>query len=98
MEFYSFKDALVALRLLSNQHQRIIHFREKRPHIIAEEISYEPNSGVTDVPRGTLKVSGFVRGRNMSVNRLVHLPGCGDFQLSQVTMSMIHVESLSNGE
>lgn len=78
------QDALVALRLISNQHQRIIHFREKRPHIIAEEISYEPNSGVTDVPRGTLKVSGFVRGRNMSVNRLVHLPGCGDFQLSQI--------------
>ncbi|CAH3023579.1 unnamed protein product [Porites evermanni] len=78
------QDALVALRLMSNQHQRMIHFRDIRPHILAESVTYEPNSTVTDVPRGTLKVCGFVRGQNLSVNRLVHLPGYGDFQMSQI--------------
>ncbi|XP_074621651.1 pre-rRNA-processing protein TSR1 homolog [Acropora palmata] len=78
------QDALVALRLISNQQQRVIYFRDKRPHMLAEHVTYEPNNEVTDVPRGTLKVSGFVRGTTMSVNRLVHLPGCGDFQLSQI--------------
>ena len=33
---------------------------------------------------GTLKVSGFVRGQPLSVNGLVHLPGYGDFQMSQI--------------
>nr|XP_058941723.1 pre-rRNA-processing protein TSR1 homolog [Pocillopora verrucosa] len=80
----SSQDALVALRLISNQHQRVIHFRDIRPHLLAESTTFEPNSEVTDVPRGTLKVCGFVRGKNLSVNRLVHLPGYGDFQMSQI--------------
>ncbi|TFK00372.1 matrix metalloproteinase-17-like [Platysternon megacephalum] len=33
---------------------------------------------------GTLKVSGFVRGRTLNVNSLVHIVGHGDFQISQV--------------
>ena len=84
MGTFSLQDALVALRLISNQHQRVIHFRDIRPHILAENMSYEPNSAVTDIPRGTLKVCGFVRGKSLCVNRLVHLPGYGDFQMSQV--------------
>ena len=28
--------------------------------------------------------SGFVRGQNLSANRLVHIPGLGDFQLAKV--------------
>lgn len=80
----SSQDALVALRLISNQHQRVIHFRDIRPHLLAESTAFELNSEVTDVPRGTLKVCGFVRGKNLSVNRLVHLPGYGDFQMSQI--------------
>ena len=79
----------MALRLMSNQHQRMIHFRDVRPHILAESVTYEPNSTVTDIPRGTLKVCGFVRGQNLSVNRLVHLPGYGDFQMSQVIMKCV---------
>ena len=83
------QDALVALRLISNQHQRVIHFRDIRPHLLAESATYEQNSEVTDVPRGTLKVCGFVRGRSLSVNRLVHLPGYGDFQMSQVNIHSV---------
>lgn len=33
---------------------------------------------------GTLKVSGFVRGKPINVNGLVHIPGWGNFQLSQI--------------
>ena len=32
---------------------------------------------------GTLQLTGYLRGQTLSVNRLVHLPGWGDFQLSQ---------------
>ena len=33
---------------------------------------------------GTLEVSGYVRGRPLSVNGLLHIPGLGDFQISKV--------------
>ncbi len=39
---------------------------------------------------GTLKVSGYVRGRALSVNQLVHIPGVGDFQMSQVDLLSLH--------
>jgi hypothetical protein len=31
-----------------------------------------------------LVATGYVRGQNLSVNRLVHIPGVGDFQLERV--------------
>ena len=34
---------------------------------------------------GTLEVSGYVRGRPLSVNGLLHIPGLGDFQMTQVS-------------
>lgn len=33
---------------------------------------------------GTLKVTGFLRGTSLSVNNLIHIPGLGDFQMSQI--------------
>ena len=33
---------------------------------------------------GTLKVTGYLRGHNLSVNGLVHIPGWGDFQMLQI--------------
>ena len=33
---------------------------------------------------GTLRMTGYLRGRALSVNGLVHLPGWGDFQMSQI--------------
>jgi len=34
-----------------------------------------------------LKVSGYIRGQALSANRLVHIPGWGDFQLLQIDMA-----------
>lgn len=33
---------------------------------------------------GTLKVTGYLRGTTLSVNQLIHIPGLGDFQMSQI--------------
>lgn len=76
------QDALVLLRQLTNQKLRDITYRECRPHMISEEISFEMEALQDET--GTLKVSGFVRGASLSVNSLVHLPGYGDFQMSQI--------------
>lgn len=33
---------------------------------------------------GTLKITGYLRGTTLSVNQLIHIPGLGDFQMSQI--------------
>ena len=82
------QDALLILRHLSAQRQRKLGFRSRRPHLVAQSVSYTPNSsapgGAPATGLGTLCVSGYVRGCPLQVDRLVHLTGYGDFQLSQV--------------
>jgi pre-rRNA-processing protein TSR1 len=39
---------------------------------------------------GTLLVSGYLRGMNLSANQLVHLPDHGDFQLLQARHLLCH--------
>jgi pre-rRNA-processing protein TSR1 len=54
--------------------------RQYRPHVLAENVEYDENDGAT----GTLKIAGYVRGTKLNVNRLIHLPGWGDFQLDKI--------------
>ncbi|XP_076105555.1 pre-rRNA-processing protein TSR1 homolog [Mytilus galloprovincialis] len=78
----STQDALLMLRLITNQKLRPIFNREYRPHLLAEDIQFElPNE---ESELGTLKVSGYLRCQNLSVNSLVHIPGWGDFQMLQI--------------
>ncbi|XP_060556535.1 pre-rRNA-processing protein TSR1 homolog [Ruditapes philippinarum] len=76
------QDCMLVLRHVTSQKLRNIHYRENRPHLLSEHIQFELNQdSETD---GTLKLAGYVRGQSMSVNRLVHISGLGDFQLSQI--------------
>lgn len=83
------QDATLLLRHLGSQRQRKLGFRSRRSHLLAQHATFTPNSpgegnagGSTGL--GTLCVSGYVRGRPLRVDRLVHISGHGDFQLSQV--------------
>ncbi|KAL2096110.1 hypothetical protein ACEWY4_008258 [Coilia grayii] len=83
------QDATLLLRHLGSQRQRRLGFRSRRPHLLAQRVAFTPNpaaaeSGAPPTGLGTLLVSGYVRGRPMQVNRLVHIVGHGDFQLSQI--------------
>ncbi len=40
-------------------------------------------------PRGTLSVTGTIRGAPLSANRLVHIPNFGDFQIEKVCLRNI---------
>ncbi|KAJ8391428.1 hypothetical protein AAFF_G00089020 [Aldrovandia affinis] len=82
-------DSSLLLRHLGGQKQQRLGFRSRRSHILAQRVSYAPGSteghmGGTATGAGTLCVSGYVRGRPLQVNRLVHIVGHGDFQLSQI--------------
>ena len=80
----SSQDATNILRYISNQKQRGVQYRDSHPHIVADRMEFEEEGGSPG--QGTLKVSGFVRGRALSVNSLVHLPKYGSFQMLQVCM------------
>ena len=77
-------DASILLRHIANQKQRPIFYRENRPYILADKLEYVPSPEGNDKLLGTLKVSGFIRGRALDVNKLVHIPGFGDFQMQQI--------------
>ncbi|KAJ3590941.1 hypothetical protein NHX12_008889 [Muraenolepis orangiensis] len=86
------QEATLVLRHLGAQRQRKLGFRSRRPHLVAQHVSFTPNGsaqggGTGTTPAtglGTLCVSGYVRGCPLKVDRLVHLSGYGDFQLSQI--------------
>ncbi|XP_044057763.1 pre-rRNA-processing protein TSR1 homolog [Siniperca chuatsi] len=83
------QDATLLLRHLGAQRQRKLGFRSRRPHLLAQHVTFTPNSpaegtGGGPTGLGTLCVSGYVRGRPLRVDRLVHITGHGDFQLSQI--------------
>lgn len=86
------QDAVLLLRHLGAQKQRRLAFRSRRSHMLVQSASFTPSSsqegtGGPPTGLGTLRVSGYVRGRPLQVNRLVHIAGHGDFQLSQIDAS-----------
>ncbi|KAM4742323.1 pre-rRNA-processing protein TSR1 homolog [Anableps anableps] len=83
------QDATLLLRHLGSQRQRKLGFRSRRSHLLAQHVAFTPNSpaegtGGGPTGLGTLCVSGYVRGRALHADRLVHISGHGDFQLSQI--------------
>jgi len=74
-------EAVNMMRYLGTQKQRYNVLRERRGNLIAESVKYVPGE---DLSSGFLELTGFVRGNNLSVNRLVHVPGLGDFQLDRI--------------
>lgn len=70
------------LRQLANQKQRHLAFRDRRAYLFAHVADFVPSEESNLV--GTLKISGYVRGRTLNVNSLLHIVGHGDFQMNQI--------------
>ncbi|KAG8298608.1 ribosome biogenesis protein tsr1 [Homalodisca vitripennis] len=75
-------DALKILRSIGNQKERGIVQRDRRPHLLAEQVEFIPDQQESSV--GTVKMTGYLRGQILSVNSLVHIPGWGTFQMKQI--------------
>jgi len=69
-------EALNLLRHIGNQKRREQRHRDRRGYMLAE--SHELRDG------DKLAVSGYVRGGVISANRLIHIPGLGDFQIDKI--------------
>jgi len=86
-------DAVVLVRSLCNLKRRGSSVRDKRSHMLADKVEFleNPDAGGS----GTLAVTGYVRGQTLSVNRLVHISGWGDFQLDRIETAA-DINSLSS--
>lgn len=73
-------DRLNALRALSEGKPTDVRWRQDRSWILGESTEWED---------GTLKLTGVVRGASLSPNRLIHIPNFGDYQISQVIVSLV---------
>lgn len=71
-------DRLSAVRALAEGKPWDVRWREGRAWVLGEKVEWEEGSE-------KLKVTGIVRGAQLSPNRLVHLPNFGDFQISRVS-------------
>lgn len=70
------------LRQMCNYRVSNPHWRNQRPFVVAQQLDFVTDKQLPEW--GTLLLAGYVRGRGLSVNQLVHLTGLGDFQLKQV--------------
>ncbi|CAG9814514.1 unnamed protein product [Phaedon cochleariae] len=78
-------DGINLLRRIGNQKRKPVLYRDRRPHLLGEEVEYITDSQGTT---GTLKITGYLRGStSLSVNQLIHIPGLGDFQMSQIDIA-----------
>ncbi|CAG8519072.1 27436_t:CDS:10, partial [Racocetra persica] len=76
------QETLNILRTICTQLPKQVSWRETRPYMLVEEISFDNDH---DQDKGTLRVTGYARGTAFSANRLIHLQNFGDFQLNQIT-------------
>lgn len=74
-------DGLNILRKIGTQKRKSVSYRDRRANMLAEKVVFINDAEGT---MGTLKITGFLRGNTLSVNGLVHIPGLGDFQMSQI--------------
>ena len=75
------QQAVQLLRHLGDQKRsKFSSLRSNRGHLLAEKVDFQQKDGSS----GTLKITGYIRGDLFNVNRLVHIPGWGDFQLEKM--------------
>jgi len=75
-------EAVNLVRAISCQKRRAVKHRDRRANMLGEKVEWKEEEAGSGV--GTLAVTGYVRGAQLSANRLVHVPGWGDFQVDRI--------------
>lgn len=83
-DIHSSSDRLNALRSLCEGKPTDVRWRENRSYMLGEEVTWS---------EGVLCVTGYVRGSRLSPDRLVHLPGYGDYQIQCVSIAFTSTTS-----
>jgi len=83
------------LRTLSTPTGPSLHWRQTRSYLVGEEVAWTPaerggEGGKKDMKMGAaeeggvLRVRGFVRGKCLNVDQLLHLPGVGTYAMCRI--------------
>jgi len=85
-------EAVNLVRAVGCQKRREVRHRDRRANMLGEKVEWKEDEegGVV----GTLAVTGYVRGAAMSANRLVHVPGWGDFQVDRIETAVEPIRML----
>lgn len=75
-------EGLNVMRRIGGQKKNTLYNKSNRAHLFGEKTEFVVDPDNQEV--GTLKVTGFLRGKPLDVNGLVHIPGLGDFQMNQI--------------
>ncbi len=76
-------DCANAVRSLCTASTRGIRWRDERSWMLVESLEWKASP--PEKSSSTIAVTGTVRGRPLNPDRLVHIPGWGDFQVGQIT-------------
>ncbi|KAJ3387705.1 hypothetical protein HDU84_000584 [Entophlyctis sp. JEL0112] len=83
------KDGIPSARLEANAFSRHASSSLPKGSVWRDHHSYIVSEGVefvnTQDDNGVLKVTGFVRGSKLNANRLISIPGFGEFQIQKIT-------------
>ena len=78
-------EAALLARALCEAAPKTSRSDDGRAYLVAEgEVDWEANTAESS-EMGRLRVTGTVRGGHFSADRLVHLPGYGDYQVESVS-------------
>lgn len=81
-------EALNISRNLCQKFPRGINWRDDRPYMLADKVYWEADSSVEQ--RGYAVIEGYTRGKGFNPDRLVHIPGFGDYQISKIVKAPEH--------
>ena len=74
-------EAMQLLHLIGNCKRKRMTYKSHRSQVLAEDVTFAFDAGKET---GKMVVTGFVRSRPLNVNRLIHIPGFGDFQMELI--------------
>lgn len=82
------QDCANLVRGICTSTPRGIHWRENRSWMLLNNIEWL-NSSPLQSSASDIVVSGVVRGKGLKADRIVHIPGWGDFQVASITTDPI---------
>lgn len=75
-------------RTLSTTAPRRIHWRSIRSYLLADSAEIVPVDGPRGAEFGTLHIRGYIRGRPLGVNQVIHVGDGGHFGLKQINSAV----------
>jgi len=76
------------IRTLCTSTPKGVHWRDARSYLLADDVRWSEEEG--------LVIGGVVRGKGLKADRLVHIPGHGDFQIEKVRTPPVLLKQATN--